>query len=126
MEFVRIAGVVLITVILVSSLPTFSKEISILLTVSCCIVVLLYTLKEAIPAMEYVKSVAELISFNGLDIVFKALGVGFITQFVSDIAVDCNNKALSNQMIFIGRVAILILAMPVFLQVFEIIERLIG
>lgn len=126
MEFVRIAGVILITTILVSSLPTFSKEISILITISCCTVVLLYTIKEVVPAMQYVKSVAALISFNGLDTVLKALGVGFITQFVSDIAVDCNNKALSNQMIFIGRIAILILAMPIFLQVFEIIEHLIG
>lgn len=126
MEFVKIAAVILITVILVSSLPTFSKEISILITISCCIVVLLYTVKEAIPAIKYIQSVANLISFKGLDIVLKAVGIGFVTQFVSDIAIDCNNKALSNQMVFIGRVAILILAMPVFLQVFEIIERLIG
>lgn len=126
MEIVKISIIILITVILVSSLPTFSKEISILLTISCCIVVLLYTLKEIVPAIQYVQSVANLISFNGLGIVFKAIGVGFVTQFVSDIAIDCNNKALSNQMVFIGRVAILLLAMPVFLQVFEVIERLIG
>lgn len=125
MEIVKLAVIILITVILVSSLPTFNKEITMLITVSCCIVVMLYTTKEIVPAIKYVQAVAQKISFNGLDIVFKAVGVGFITQFVADIATDCGNKALSNQMIFIGRIAILILAMPVFLQIFEIIEGLL-
>lgn len=125
MEIIKLSVFVLIVVIVINSIPTFSREISILLTFSCCIVVLLYTTKEIIPAVEYIKNIAETIAFEGIDVVLKAVGVGFITQFVSDIAADSGNKTLANQMIFAGRVCILLLAMPVFLQVFEIIGQLI-
>ena len=124
MEFIKIALVILITVILVSCIPTYSKEISLFITISCCIVVLLYTLEVVIPAVEYVKNMAQKVSFEGIDVVVKAIGVGFITQFVADIAVDSGNKTLSNQMILAGRISVLILSMPVFYQIFEIIERL--
>ncbi len=126
MEFFKIAILVLIVVIMVSSIPTFSKEITVIITVGSCIVVLVYILNQAQGALEYIKNIADRMSFDGLEVVLKAVGVGFITQFVSDMALDCNNKSLSNQIIFAGRITVLLLAMPVFLQVFEIIERLLG
>lgn len=126
MEFFKIAILILIVVVMVSSIPTFSKEITIIITSASCIVVLLYILRQASGAIDYVKNIAERMSFTGIDVILKAVGIGFITQFVSDMALDCNNKSLSNQIIFAGRITVLLLAMPVFLQVFEIIERLIG
>lgn len=124
MEIIKISILVIIAVVLVNSLPTYSREISIITTFSCCIVVLLYISKAVIPAVDYIKNIIQTVSFENYDIVFKAVGIGFVTQFVSDIAADLNNKALANQMIFAGRVCIILLAMPVFLQIFEIIERL--
>lgn len=125
MEIIKICVLVLTAVLLVGCIPTFSREISILMTFCCCIVVLLYILKQVVPALEYIKNMAETIHFSGTEVIFKAVGVGFITQFVSDIAADCGNKAVANQMIFAGRICVLMLAIPVFRQVFDIIERLL-
>lgn len=126
MEILKLASIILITIMLINGLPTFSKEISVLIILSSCIVVLLYTVQMIIPAVEYIKKISENIAFEGTDIILKAIGIGFITQFVSDMASDCSNKALANQMIFAGRVAVLLLAMPVFIRIFEIIERLVD
>ena len=124
MEFIKIALLILVTIVIVSCIPTFSKEISLLIAVSCCTVVLLYIVNIAVPAVEYIKNTAKRISFDGIEVVIKVIGIGFITQFVADVAVDCGNKSLSNQMIFAGRMCVIILAMPVFYQIFEIVERL--
>ena len=125
MEILKICVLVLVAVFVAGCIPTFSKEISILLTFFCCTVVLLYILKQVTPAVEYIRNMAQSINFAGTEVVFKSVGVGFVTQFVSDTASDCGNKALANQMIFAGRICILMLAIPVFQQVFEIIERLL-
>ena len=124
MEILKIGAVILITVVFINGLPTFSREISMLIVVSACIVILLYIADMMIPTVEYIKNIAKNISFDGMDVVLKAVGVGFITQFVSDIASDSGNKSLANQMIFAGRICVLMLAMPVFLQIFKIIEQL--
>lgn len=124
MEIIKISMLVLVSVVLINSIPTHSKEISIFTTFACCTVVLLYILQQIVPAIEYIKSIANNVTFNNLDIIIKAVGVGFITQFVSDTALDFNNKTLSNQMIFAGKVCIFLLAMPVFLEIFKIVEQL--
>ena len=126
MEFLKIAALIFITVIIVTSIPTFSKEITILITVCSCLVVVLLVIEEVKPVIEYLKSLANLISFSSIEVIMKAVGVGFVTQFVSDIAIDCSNKSLSNQMILIGRVTVLIISMPIILEVFKILERLVG
>ena len=124
MEILKLAAIILTAVILISALPTLSKEISVLISFSCCIVILLYTIRFIIPVVEYIRGLTENIYFNGIDVVLKAVGVGFITQFVSDAAMDCGNRSLANQMIFAGRICVLILSVPVLVQVLEIIERL--
>jgi len=126
MEILKIGILIIIALMLSNGIPTFSKEITTLITVSCCIVVLLYISDYMISAVEYVKNVAEKISFAGFDVVVKAVGIGFVTQLVSDIATDCNNKSLANQMVFAGRICIIVLAMPLFMEVLKIIERLTG
>ena len=126
MEILKL-GVLILTVLIISAgIPSLSKEITVFMTFSCCIVVLLYIFDRIVPAVNYIKSIADNISFSRLDIVLKAVGVGFVTQTVSDMALDFNNKTLANQMVFAGRVCILLIAMPVILDVFSIVEKLIN
>ena len=124
MEIFKLAAIILTAVIVVGALPTFSKEISLIITLSCCTVILLYILKMIVPVVEYVRDLTRNIYFDRFDVVLKAVGVGMITQFVSDTAIDCGNRSLANQMIFAGRICVLMLAIPVFVQVLGIIERL--
>ena len=120
------AVIVLLFLVISSALPISNGEIRVLITFCCCIVVLLYTIKRVVPVVEYLQNMAIYLSFDRFDVVIKAIGIGFVSQFVSDMALDSNNKTLSNQMIFAGRVAVIAVALPVFLQVFEIIEHLTG
>ena len=124
MEIIKIAVLILTALIISNGIPTLSKEISVMIAFGCCTVVLLYIIDIAVPAVEYVKGIAKNIEFEGADIVLKAVGIGFITQFVSDTALDCNNKALANQMVFAGRVCMLVIAVPVFMEILKIIEFL--
>lgn len=124
MEIFKLSAIILTAVIVVGALPTFSKEISLIITLSCCTVILLYILKMIVPVVEYVRDLTRNIYFDRFDVVLKAVGVGLITQFVSDTAIDCGNRSLANQMIFAGRICVLMLAIPVFVQVLGIIERL--
>ena len=124
MEIFKLAAIILTAVVFISALPTFSKEISLIITFSCCTVILLYILEMIVPVVEYVRNLIRNIYFDRFDVVLKAVGVGLITQFVSDTALDCGNRSLANQMIFAGRVCVLMLAIPVFVQALGIIERL--
>ncbi len=121
MDILKIAGIILISALLVSSLPTYDKSISFMLSLSTAVVVLLFITDISSDAILQIKSAIESSGISDFSIIFKAMGISLITGFVSDIATDSGNKALANQMIFAGKVAIIALALPVFVKILELI-----
>ncbi len=124
MEFFKIAGIILVCILLAGCLPALDKSVSALISICVCFCILGYIVNITSPVIENIKSVFS--NTNGdFTLIFKTMGISFVTQFVSDVAADNGNKALANQMIFAGKTAIVILALPVFMQVLEIIGQII-
>lgn len=124
MEILKISALILISVILISSLPIYNKNISALISLSVSVIVVLYIISFTENVLLTVRHVTEKYISSDFTVIYKAMGISLLTQFVSDTAVDNGNKALSNQMLFAGKAAIAVLAMPLFMQVLEIIKRL--
>ena len=57
--------------------------------------------------------------------IFKVIGVGYITEFCSDIAEESGNKMIANKVIFGGKVAICVMAFPIVKNLFYSIISLI-
>lgn len=124
MEFIKLALIVLITVILTACLPIYDKPVSNLITISASVVIIFYILNTVSPVIAYIKTFfGNNLSFD-LSIVYKSMGISIITQFIADIAADSGNKALANQIILTGKVAITALALPLLARVLEIIGQL--
>ncbi|MBQ8604488.1 MAG: hypothetical protein IJ410_06575 [Oscillospiraceae bacterium] len=126
MEILKIAGIVLVGVVLVSSMPAFDKSVTSLIRLSVCVVIMAYIISCARGIIDSVRSLTDSYLTADFSVVYKSVGISIITRFVSDVASDSGNKALANRMIFAGKSAIALLALPVFMQVLEIIKRLTG
>lgn len=125
MEIIKIALIILVAVITVSCLPVWEKSIVSAISISVSLIVLWFVINTVLPIVIEIKSVFNSWITTDLSVVFKAMGISLITQFVADLAIDNGNKTLANQMIFAGKIAIVVLAMPVFLQVLEILGRIV-
>lgn len=125
MEIIKISIIILIAVILINTLPLYDKNISSMITISTCVIVMVYVVHIIRPAFDTIKSIINNETNIDFVLIFKCMGISLITQFVADIASDSGNKALANQMIFVGKLAIVILAMPIFVKVLEIIGQFI-
>lgn len=125
MEILKIAGIIIVTVILVSSVPFYDKNIRNIIMIFSCIAVSLYIINSFRNDFIQVKSFIETIGFGDYSILYKAMGIALVTEIVRDIAADSGNKSLSNQMIFAGKAAILLIALPVYIQVLEILTELL-
>lgn len=60
-----------------------------------------------------------------LTILFKSLGICYITQFACDICRDSGESALASQAELAGKLSLLILALPLFDSLSEIVSGLI-
>lgn len=125
MEILKIAGIIIVTVILISSIPFYDKNIRNIIMIFSCIAVSLYIINSFRNDFIQVKSFIETIGFSDYSILYKAMGIALVTEIVRDIAADSGNKSLSNQMIFAGKAAILLIALPVYIQVLEILTEIL-
>ena len=125
MEILKIAGIIIVTVILISSIPFYDKNIKNIIMIFSCIAISLYIINSFRNDFIQVKSFIETIGFGDYSILYKAMGIALVTEIVRDIAADSGNKSLSNQMIFAGKAAILLIALPVYIQVLEILTDIL-
>ena len=125
MEILKIDGIIIVTVILISSIPFYDKNIRNIIMIFSCIAISLYIINSFRNDFIQVKSFIETIGFGDYSILYKAMGIALVTEIVRDIAADSGNKSLSNQMIFAGKAAILLIALPVYIQVLEILTEIL-
>ena len=83
---------------------------------------------EFLPAVNQIKNLLynTKISHDYIIILFKSLGICFITQFASDSCSDAGEESLSSKVELAGKVAIIITALPLFEKVTNIALNLIG
>ncbi len=125
MDFIKICLIILVAVITVSCIPVFERPIIATINIATSLIVLYTVVITISPIISDIKIIFNNNLSGDLSIVFKTLGISLITQFVSDVATDNGNKSLANRMILTGKLAIIVLILPVYLQVLEIIGRII-
>ncbi len=105
-----------------------NPEISMLISIAATVVILLMIIPELIPVLDEIKALSDLseIESENILILFKALGICFITQFCADSCLDCGQRAMSSKVELAGKVSIAIIAMPLFRQILQSVLSILG
>lgn len=112
---VKISIIALISIFISSAIKKYNLEISHLVNIAGGIIIFLLCIDELSEILSYF---LELNNFMNVDneyfsLVFKIIGVGYITEFTADIAEDFGNKIIASKVILGGKVVICGLAIPV-------------
>ncbi|MBE6959145.1 MAG: hypothetical protein E7448_00255 [Ruminococcaceae bacterium] len=122
-----IAGAML-TVVLGIALGKQSKDISLILSIVVCIMVLVAAAAYLQPVMDFVK---RLQSIGLLDeqygqILLKSVGIGLVTEFAVLICNDAGNTALGKSLQIAATVLVLWISLPLMESLLTLIEKIMG
>lgn len=111
----KVLGVGLVTVITYITVKQFKPELALLVSIAGGLFISLLLIGEVEQIINEFVGFGE---FSGLGTsvttpIIKVLGVGYITEFCSDIAEDSGNKLLANKIILGGKISILVIALPI-------------
>ena len=128
MNILGIIALAIIGTILCKLLDKYNKIYSLMITLAVTTIVLLLVFTYIVPIMD---TVTGLFTRSGLnyeyaEILFKALGICYVTQFAYDVCKDSNENAIASQVELAGKVSLLILALPLFQSLVEIVTKLIS
>lgn len=126
MNMLSIAGFGLTALILIILLRQYRPEYAVMASIVTGLLFMGLTIKAL---DEVVGEVNHLLSTVGNaygQILFKVIGICFLVQIAADTCRDSGESALASKIEIAGRVAILVLALPLYTRVLEIATSLIN
>ena len=126
--YVKLAAGIMITMILCLLLPKQKMELSVLLCIAVCAMVLVSVASYLEPVISLFKRLIELGNLPGefLEILFKVVGIGVISQIISVFCIDAGNQSLAKTLQIATSAVVLWLCVPLIEQLLAMIETILG
>ena len=127
MNILAILGVTIISIIMSSMLKKYVPEYALVISILVGIILIFFIVNNIVPVIYKVK---DIINISNLPqeyclIIFKTLGICFLTQFVSDLCHDAGESAMSSRVELIGKLSIIMISLPLFEEIIRITLDLI-
>ncbi|MEG0898741.1 MAG: SpoIIIAC/SpoIIIAD family protein [Oscillospiraceae bacterium] len=127
MEIIKVVGIGLIGATMALLLGEYKKELSLMVTIATGIVIMLIMLQSIEPVLEVTTSMFSKANMDKdyIRVLLKALGICFLTQIAVDACKDSGNSAIASKIEMAGKIAVLFVALPLFLSLLELVGTLI-
>lgn len=128
MEIYQIIGLALVAATLALVLRQYRPEYAVLVSLISSVILLGAVLAGAGQVVESINNMAKAASIPGefSQILFKALGICIITQLASDTCKDAGESAIASKVETAGKIAVLVISLPLFTRLIEIAASLIS
>ncbi len=128
MAFVKVGAVALLGVLLGIQFKSGKQEYGIYIGLGICLLIFSGTAAYMGQVREQIEALMGYISMGSryFSILFKVVGITWISEFVAGICRDSGFGAVASQVELFGKVAILFAGMPVFLALIETIAGFAG
>ena len=128
MSILQVVGAVLVSVVLMLSLQAHGKDISLVLSILVCCMVLGVAAGYLQPVLSFIGRVQQLAGLEDahLGIMLKAAGIGLIAHIAGLVCTDSGNSALGKAVQVLASVAILWLSLPLMEALIGLIQSVLG
>ncbi|MGN1051460.1 MAG: SpoIIIAC/SpoIIIAD family protein [Acutalibacteraceae bacterium] len=128
MNIFAVSAIAVTSAILCLSIKKQNGEISLLICVIASVMLLILVLTTATKVIDEVNAIFQSCDINTtyLSVLLKAFGICFLTEFTCDICKDAGETSLSGSVSLAGKVAVLIVSIPLFKEILNTSIGLMG
>ena len=127
----KVCGIALVGCVCLSLLGRLASGFAALVRVGAALAVfgvLVYLLSESVEAVLNVANtvIDSTIAAETLTLMLKALGIALVAKLCADVCRDCGESGLAGGIESVGRVVILVLGLPLFVEILELVSEMLG
>ncbi|MBQ4129440.1 MAG: hypothetical protein IJD68_06690 [Ruminococcus sp.] len=128
MNIVSICALAIVCAVLSLTIKRYNNELSILISISCAVIILLSVIEYVITSIDTVSTILAdaNISSEYIIILLKVMGICFLTEFTCDCTKEAGLNSLSGNIALAGKVLVLITAIPMFTRILSVVTSLTG
>lgn len=124
---IKISGIVIVSLLLIIFLKESKREFAFILSIAVSVILFVTLINDfqgIISAVNNLTNSVENIS-NYISLLVKILCISLLSQFVIDLCRDAGENALASQTEIASKILILVMTLPLFESVIEIITGLL-
>lgn len=124
----RIIIVAIICIFVSSAIKVYNAEISGIVSACGGVIIFLLCAEELKIIIEYFSELYNMteLKFDFLSQILKIIGIGYITEFVADMAEDFNNKIIASKVILGGKIVICAMTVPIIKELLSVLLQLLS
>lgn len=128
MDVIKIAMIGICGVLLAGILKQSGSQLHIVLGLAVSVVIIFYITARLSVIISQVEYIRQYVSFGSeyIGIIFKVVGITYVTQFAADICRDSGNSAIAGQIELFCKVTVAAISMPLVLALFETVTSCLG
>ena len=128
MNIIIIVSFGIISAVLSLVLKQYKPEYSMFISLAAGILIFISVIAAIEPIIWYISDLTENAGLSGIYavILLKSLAVCYLTQLACDCCKDAGENAIAGKLQIAGKVAVLLMALPVFKNITEIVTGLID
>lgn len=128
MNIIAICAAAIISAVLALLLRRQSPQISLLISVGAGVILLLAVIREVLTTADEIQNIltAGGVAAEDIMILMKTLGICYITEFTCDTVTEAGLLSLSTNLSFVGKITVLITALPLFRGILSAVTTLVG
>ncbi len=118
----------IIAAVLSLVLKQYKPEYSMFISLAAGILIFISVITAIGPVIRYISELTENAGISGIyaEVLIKALAVCYLTQLASDCCKDAGETAIAGKLQIAGKIAVLIMALPIFKSITEIVTGLLD
>ena len=128
MNIVAITGLCIVATIVIKLFDKTNKEYGLVIGLATAGFILLLAISYLSPIVSAIENLFDIsgVPKNYLEIIFKSIGICYLTQLGCDYCKDANENVLASELELAGKISLLIIALPLFSELVDIIKRIIS
>lgn len=124
---VQIVSIALISAVIILYLKSVNSDFYILASICAGIILISLALKYVSETFDFINKIIEM---TGIDkdfyvIIFKITAIGYLVEFGADTICDMGLKGLADKLVFVGKIVIFSMSLPILYAVFNLLVGLI-
>lgn len=126
MDFSKIVIIAIFAVITISLIKQIKSEFAIALSVGVSVVLMLMLFDELFNVVQTFYNLSDKAQIDSgiFTIVIKVVGIGYLAEFTNNVCVDANCKSVGDKVLLASKIAILLCALPIVENLFELLFSL--
>ena len=123
----KIIGIALITCVTCLIIKPVRPDFAIFISIVGGIIIIFFLLSYLSGIFDIFNNIFEISGVNGslYGVIFKIIGVGYLTEFTASICSDTGNNSLGDKVLLGGKIIILVMALPIVTSILVIVMELL-